>query len=293
VNMSRNSSSSSLFDFSFGTGDGQPLMFRYMENQSWRKLRRVLGRKNAPELCKERDDSGLTLVGMALGFEAPLDIIKNILTKDPSQADATDFYGATPLHVACLNGASLEAVEFLLGNYNHLATTMDKDNRVPLHHAVECLCRNEIEYSEGTKVIEALTRVDPNAIYAADKHSDTPIDLVQLARMEVNAESKEYKRLTKLYLFLTSICTKMYVENRKMWEENGYAPTKKKNGDDKSRNTKSTTQSSVSNASSWSDQMDVSVACVEVPDTMGESSSHSMRISDDCDQGNRRRFWKK
>ena len=102
-----------MFDFSYGS-ENQPLMFRYIENQKWKKLRRMLKRSNGKDLCRERDDSGLTLLGMALGFEAPLDIIQSILAMDPSQITATDFFGASPLHVACLNAASPEAVKYLV-----------------------------------------------------------------------------------------------------------------------------------------------------------------------------------
>ena len=89
---------------SFGTHSGerfsyisesQPALFRLVEAQKWNKLRKVINRKGK-DASKERDGSGLSLLGMALGFNAPIDIIKLILDMDRSQASATDLFGATP-----------------------------------------------------------------------------------------------------------------------------------------------------------------------------------------------------
>jgi hypothetical protein len=217
-----------MFDFSYGT-DNQPLTFRYIENQKWKKLRRMLKRSNGKDLCRERDDSGLTLLGMALGFEGPLDIIQSILAMDPSQITATDFFGASPLHVACLNAASLEAIKYLLqfSKGTNLAETRDKDLRVPLHHIVECLCRNEIDFIQGTKVIETLIQAAPDSIHASDKHNDSPVDLVQLARMEVPTESKEYRRLSRIYCFLQGISMHCYKGHKKKWEDMGFDASQK------------------------------------------------------------------
>jgi hypothetical protein len=212
------SSSTSIFDQSNGT-EVQPLAFRYIENQKWKKLRRMLKRSNGKEMCRERDDSGLTLLGMSLGFDAPLDIMEQILTLDPSQITATDFFGASPLHVACLNAASIEAVEYLLKfSNNTLADSRDKDERVPLHHSVECLCRNEIDFIEGTRVIKKLMEAAPNSIHCSDRRNDSPLDLVQLARMEVRVDSKEFSRLSKLYFFLRGLSVEHYKIMRTIWE---------------------------------------------------------------------------
>lgn len=237
---SESSNSNSLFDISFGT-ESQPLMFRYIEGQKWRKLRKMLKRSNGKDMCRERDDSGLTLVGMALGFEAPLDIIKSIFQLDPSQISATDFFGATPLHVACLNAASLDAIEYLLvASNNSLAKIRDKDHRIPLHHAVECLCRNEIGFTEGTEVIEMLIEADPDAIHAADKHDDSPLDLVQLARMEVYSVSKELSRLSRLYEYLRQVSVRVYKVKKETWESNRINTCIEASKDTKSLSTKST-----------------------------------------------------
>ncbi len=248
--VSSHSNSLSFYDLSNGT-DSQPLMFRYIENHKWKKLRRMLKRSTGKDMCRERDESGLTLLGMALGFEAPLDIIRCILSMDPSQITATDFFGASPLHVACLNAASLEAVNYLLQfcKSTNLAELEDRDNRVPLHHIVECLCCNEIDFDQGTKVIETLIQAAPDSIHASDKLEDSPIDLVQLARMEVRPDSKEYNRLTRLYFFLRGKSIQCYKDEKKIWEAHGPVTRMKKRVGSDSVATKSTKEESLTNSS--------------------------------------------
>lgn len=246
--VSTNSASAAL-DMSYGTGtESQPLMFRFIEGQKWSKVRKMLNRKTCKDMCAERDDSGLSLLAMALGFEAPLDIIKSILEIDPSQAQIVDCFGATPLHVACLNGASPTAVVYLLEHHKHLAKSRDRDSRLPLHHAVECLCRDEIDFDQGTKVINVLVEAYPDAIHESDKHNDSPIDLVQLARMKVSIESKEFKRLTKLYLMLKDISIRVYKNEKAKWEDAGYDTLADIACDCKSRATASTKDSSVASS---------------------------------------------
>ena len=240
-------SSLSSSGFSIGTSENQSAMFKYIEGQKWKKLRKILARNAGKEQRTERDESGLSLLGMALGFEAPLDIIKAILAMDPAQAGSRDFYGATPLHVACLNGASLEAVLYLLLTKKELASTLDKDRRIPLHHAVECLCRNEIDFDQGLEVINALLNAHPSSIHHSDKHRDSPIDLVQLARIDTESDSKDSKRLEKLYSILRDMGVEVYKTKKLRWEAIGYTH-KLISTDHLSKGTSSTFGSSVASS---------------------------------------------
>ena len=240
-------SSLSSSGFSIGTSENQSAMFKYIEGQKWKKLRKILARNAGKEQRTERDESGLSLLGMALGFEAPLDIIKAILAMDPAQAGSRDFYGATPLHVACLNGASLEAVLYLLLTKKELASTPDKDRRIPLHHAVECLCRNEIDFDQGLEVINALLNAHPSSIHHSDKHRDSPIDLVQLARIDTDPDSTDSKRLEKLYSILRDMGVEVYKTKKLRWEAIGYTH-KLISTDHLSKGTSSTFGSSVASS---------------------------------------------
>jgi len=211
-----------------------------IEGQHWTKLRKILARKAGTDRCTERDESGLSLLGMAFGFEAPLDIIKSILEMDPTQADSRDNFGASPLHVACLNGASAEAVLYLLHKCQHLTSLIDTDRRIPLHHAVECLCRNEIEFNEGIQIINALVEVYPDSIHAADKHSHSPTDLLQLVRNNARPDSKDSNRLAQLYLVLKGISVRVYKHNKAKYEVEGHIVlnTTKEDGNRSSTSTK-------------------------------------------------------
>ncbi|GFH58571.1 hypothetical protein CTEN210_15047 [Chaetoceros tenuissimus] len=219
---------------SFGTQSGerfsyisesQPAFFRLVEAQKWNKLRKAINRKGK-DAFKERDGSGLSLLGMALGFDAPIDIIKLILDMDRSQASATDLFGATPLHIACLNGASPETISYLLQSQVGIAQLHDRDRRIPLHHMVECLCRDEIDFAEGLHILKLLTSSYPDGIHTSDKFKDTPIDLVQVARMEEDPNSEEYERLTNIYRVLRSISILVYRQQKLKWETDGFDSSK-------------------------------------------------------------------
>lgn len=228
--------------FSFSS-ESQPALFRLVEAQKWNKLRKVI-RKNEKNLT-ERDGSGLSLLGMALGFDAPMDIIKLILDMDRSQASATDLFGATPLHIACLNGASHETISYLLQSRQGLAQIHDRDRRIPLHHMVECLCRDEIDFTEGLHILKLLTSSYPDGIYSSDKFKDTPIDLVQVARMEEDPSSEEYERLTRIYRVLRSIGILVYRQQKMQWEADGFDSSKSVVSDQKSLSTVTTKATSV------------------------------------------------
>lgn len=218
---------------SFGTQSGerfsyisesQPALFRLVEAQKWNKLRKIM-RKNEKSIW-EKDGSGLSLLGMALGFDAPIDIIKLILDMDRSQASATDLFGATPLHIACLNGASPETISYLLQSQVGIAQLHDRDRRIPLHHMVECLCRDEIDFAEGLHILKLLTSSYPDGINTTDRCDDTPIDLVQVARMGEDPNSEEYERLTNIYRVLRSISILVYRQQKLKWEADGFDSSK-------------------------------------------------------------------
>lgn len=202
-----------------------PVLFEFVQNHKWRKLKRALRKKKGARLCSERDSSGLYLLGIALGYGAPLDIIRLIVSVDPAQLNAVDNFGANALHIGCLNGAPFDIIKYVLRNgTGNLISDPDSDNRVPLHHAVECLCRNEIDFSEGVKVIVSLCEVSPTLIHHQDQRGDTPIDLVQIASQTIPSEGDTSygQRLRWLYGFLREISIQVYKRRKSAWEEAGH-----------------------------------------------------------------------
>lgn len=188
------------------------------------KLRRILKSKRGFDRCQERDETGLTLLGAALGYHAPLDIIELIITVDPNQLTAVDAFGANALHLACLNGAPSASVACILKKCDELASSRDKDDRVPLHHATECICRDEIEFVEGLKVIEVLCRHDPAMIHAQDRSDNSPLDIVHIVRNKDDLSELESKRLVKLSWFLRKISFRVHKNQKKKWEQSQSKP---------------------------------------------------------------------
>lgn len=205
--------------------------FKAVEKNKWRTLRRILRSRFGRQLCIEREASGLTLLAACAGFNAPVDILQLISSLDPTQSLAQDDYGAVALHIACLNGSENSVIEFLVQSEPRAVLVADIDNRIPLHHALECLCQRDVDLETGKANIMTLYNSDTSTINFADKNGDTPVDLVQVAR---NFEYGKYQTSSKdsmatlisenlafleeIYEFVSSMAILEYKRKRKLWE---------------------------------------------------------------------------
>ncbi len=205
--------------------DGISPLFQLIHDCKWNKLRKTLKSAKAYSLCQQRDCSNLTCLALALAFGAPPDIIESILKVDPSLASMSDNFGATALHVACLNGASIESINTLLDTNQSMDLVMglDCDKRSALHHAVECACASaeRKEDYNSIEVIHRLCEIAPDLIHSQDKDGDCAIDLVQIMMCDAEAESEYYERLYQLHRFLRDISVKVYKKKKKVWESEG------------------------------------------------------------------------
>ena len=193
------------------------VLFTVAEKKKWRKLNRMLQKPKYQYLCLKRDSTGLSLLSIAVVSDVPSHIIDAILKVDPTQAYLPDAYGATPLHVACLNGSSPKTVQKLITMKNDLIYARDRDDRVPLHHAVECICRRDIPFNEGKEVIRLLCEVDSSTVHSTDKNSYSPLDIVQIARtLEIAGETDGY--LERVYEMLALISKHEYLRKKRIWE---------------------------------------------------------------------------
>ncbi len=210
----------------YNFNNSSPILFQLIHRQKWRKLRRLIKGRSGKKLCKECDGTGLFLLGIALGFHAPIDIIQLILQTDPEQILQKDLYGANPLHMACLNGASIETVKLLIESHGKelMINAFDNDNRTPLHQCVECICRNEIEYLEGCQVIYALFAAEggTDMLHHQDAHGDTPLGIVQAALTHYDCMNVESSHLNHLYSNLLKYSGEIYKSKRRIWEAAGY-----------------------------------------------------------------------
>lgn len=206
----------------------KPTLFPIITKRKWRKLAHALQSRHAVEYISERDDSNLSCLSLALGYQAPLEIINMMIEVDPQLAFRKDAFGATALHVACLNGASPNLVDLLLKRHDEIAYEVDLDKRGALHHAVEYACDREVihheDYTHDTyvDVIQNLCNAAPDMLYCYDNTGETPIDLVQRIKRKNEKSGPMYEKLQLIYLELTAQSVKLYRENRRRWELEGY-----------------------------------------------------------------------
>ncbi len=243
-------------DTSIKSDDINPELFTLVEKRKWRKVRRLLKSLKGKRLCKEFDKTGLSCLGVALGFQAPLGVIKLMISIAPFLVDYQDSYGAGCLHVACLNGAALDSIDYLLIKYPHLVNMTDNDGRVPLHHAVEfaCQCQDEEDEDFCLDMIELLYQARTETIHCSDKSGDSPLDLLQM--FKTSSDPSTYRRLDEIYRLVRSFSIQEYKKNKQTWEDEGYDTAKclsPKHNDGPSVRSKATTNTSTStNDSQWS-----------------------------------------
>ncbi len=231
-----NLSSSTSDDSTLETPSSSPPLFDLAKKSRWKKLKkRILHAHRDSEKkkqrkdrshCDEQDETGLSLLGLALGYHAPLDIIQTILTVDPQQCRIIDMYGANSLHLACLNGASPDSVAHIANHCSDLVDSKDIDQRTPLHHAVECICHDEIDFKSWTQVVDILCRFDCSIIHNSDMNENCPIDIVHIAinrvgesnNIEESKKLAELNRLGKVMRFLRKLSIGVYRLKKKHWE---------------------------------------------------------------------------
>jgi len=235
-----------------------PYLFKLIRDKQWKKLRRILKsspREKVESLCQERDETDLTCLSLALGHQAPLDIVQQIVSIVPSMPALCDDYGANSLHVGCLNGMSLESLEFILREHknDHLLTSLDCDLRSPLHQAVEYISTkimascdavssisaantsndgtspgwhqgppdiDGVSISYCVELLKMLCKAAPEMVHAQDFSGATPIDMIQLQKADcMDPLSERCKKLDAVYGVLKSASVELYRRKKETWEQ--------------------------------------------------------------------------
>ena len=204
---------------------------------------RKLLKSNAAGYSKERDRTGLTALAVAVSSYAPLDIIKTIIEASPESTSAVDEFGATPLHLACLNGTNVDVVRLILvhGDGRSVAAR-DFQNYTVLHHAVEYVCTLienryfgedevmggsdysiESEKQDYLEIIKLLCEKCPENIHVATAdNGDTPLDIPQIVMAKRGTDptgrNHHIERLTEVYILLKRTSIKVYREKKQKWE---------------------------------------------------------------------------
>jgi len=150
------------------------------------KVRKCLKSTKAYNLCQETDETNLNCLTLAVSFMAPLDIIEDVHRIDPTLVLKRDHYGAMALHTGCLNGASFEAIEFLLKIHQEAVKKLDLDQRSPLHHAVECACCTIVDGNDNNNK-------NSNSSVEKEKKKKRKLDAGKSSfRMTRNSTSNDY-----------------------------------------------------------------------------------------------------
>ncbi len=207
-----------------------PVLFHLIQDSKWKKLSKALRSNKAVQLVRQKDETGLNCLSLAIGYHAPVEIVEKMISVDPELAFEKDVYGETALHVACLNGAPLNIVSLLIEKHQALLFDADHDNRTPLHHAVEYACEREPplqgheDQSQETyvDVVLVLCEAAPETLYHFDKTMETPIDLVQTIKTNCDTSSLKFKKLDEIYNALTEQSIKYYKSMKQTWELEGY-----------------------------------------------------------------------
>jgi len=211
-------------------------VFRLMKKGKWEKAHKCLKAKRK-KMSQIVDSSGLTVLALALSFQAPEFIIREILQADPESPTKVDSFGATPLHLACLNGTTPEIVRLILDHDNGAsARAVDRGNYSVLHHAVEYIClliekrhtRSQDTYSESIEsehddyleIIKLICSKAPQTVhYKTNDDGDTPLDIpniIMLKHTKINPHMQE--RLLEVYQLLKRVSISVYRQRKKAWE---------------------------------------------------------------------------
>jgi len=211
---------------------------KQFENKKWNAIRKRLKSKKALQFVRTTGYYEISTLALALGHDAPLHIIELILDLDPTLGRQKDVLGASPLHIACLNGAPFPSIKLLIERYSHLVPDQDADLRTPLHHAVEFICRMDVGLSPQEEeirfdVVKELMSISPETIHWTDKHGDSPLDLAHVVMIETDSSSftedeSIYSRVEQLYRYLKEQSIRTYLKKKKRWEEIGYDTSIKK-----------------------------------------------------------------
>jgi hypothetical protein len=137
-----------------------------MFTHKWKRVRQLLKTKGAIEQVKSVDSfKGITILSIASSLNPPVDVIKILLSIEPLHSLQVDCYGMLPLHIACMNGASSDAIEALLGHDDGACVqAIDMFKRTPLHYAVQYVCEPDAMSGEshGSSISDTFPNFNPN-----------------------------------------------------------------------------------------------------------------------------------
>lgn len=206
------------------------VLFQYASKKKWKTIRNVLKRlerqRNTGDsdnlsLIQQRDSTGLSFFSLCFGLNAPIDILSKICDLDPNQAYQVDVFGASAMHIACLNGVPLQSIASSAMPIS-LVSSKDADGSLPIHLLMVCLGRNEIEGTSAMDIVDWMIDVDPDILFTQDNLGFTPVDIIQSVRISVDPSSIEGQRLKSIYGHLQKAYIKCWRMKKCRWESTSH-----------------------------------------------------------------------
>lgn len=227
-------------------------IFKFIQDQEWDKVAKIL-KIDAGSACRLVDKTGLTPLAVSVASYAPVELIRTMIEAYPDAVLISDGNGATPLHLACLNGTTPSIVVLLLeGHESQIETMVDNHNYTVLHHAVEYVCllienrysyketeNSQITYSIASEhddyleIVKILCKAGPGMVHRCTTDSgDTPLDIPQVILCRIITKSSRHeheilaRRLLEVYHVLKETSIKYYIIQKKNWESSGFIEQK-------------------------------------------------------------------
>ena len=156
-----------------------------------------------------------------LQLQPPIDIIQKFIDYAPETLQMKDIFGYLPIHIACMDGASLEVIQALVNSYPE-SITVDFRGYLPLHLA----CQS----NASLEVLNFLINSYPDGIDQTNiiDHK-TPLDLLKeseyIMRQDSNGMLPMHHACNNGYsLHLIHLLIQAYPESTTVQDNDGYTP---------------------------------------------------------------------
>jgi ankyrin repeat protein len=130
-----------------------------------------------PESIMEKDETGKVPLIHACRRDAPLEIVKEVLTEETARAADTE--GKAALHWACEYRASLEKIQLLVEISRGVLEMKDLYGRLPVHWE----CSVVSDRKDKLPVVKYLVGEYPEAVTMQDKDGRTPLQMIDLSEV--------------------------------------------------------------------------------------------------------------
>mmetsp|Transcript_23912 Transcript_23912/g.27547 ORF Transcript_23912/g.27547 Transcript_23912/m.27547 type:complete len:218 (+) Transcript_23912:216-869(+) len=203
-------------------------LYHLVERKEWGSLIEQLSSKHGKKVVSSdqyvKDDFLLKVCQ----YQPPTSALSMIVALHRKCLHQIDSDGRTALHVAVENMSSVDAINFLVGQFPEAAALKDRFGRTPLTLVCEIFNKIESRHFQNlsnniyiSRVCEILCNAAPQCVIEEDEHGMNPIEIAiinevdfSIVRKLQRCAMKERRRIAK--------------KNERYWEENqhkiGFCP---------------------------------------------------------------------